>query len=104
MTDKTYTNKTYKIIVACGTGIATSTYVAIKIKELLKERGIEVSTIQCRVTEVVSYAHDADLVVSTAQVPFDINIPVISGVPFLTGKGVEEVIDRIQKILLEKQQ
>jgi len=25
MTEKAYTNKTYKIIVACGTGIATST-------------------------------------------------------------------------------
>jgi len=75
MTEKAYTNKTYKIIVACGTGIATSTYVAIKIKELLKERGIEVSTIQCRVTEVVSHADDADLVVSTAQVPLTLISP-----------------------------
>lgn len=89
----------YKVIVACGTAIATSTVVAIKVKELLKERGMAVHTIQCRVVEVPSLAPDADLVVATAQVPFDIDIPVVNGIPFLTGIGVKEVTDEIEQLL-----
>lgn len=91
--------KVYKIVVACGTAIATSTHVAIKVKEFLEERGLQVHTIQCRVTEVPSLAPDADLVISTAQVPFDLDIPVVDGIPFLTGIGIKEVIDRIEEIL-----
>jgi PTS system galactitol-specific IIB component len=92
----------YKIVVACGTAIATSTHVSIKVKELLAERGLQVHTMQCRVPEVPSLAPDADLVISTAQVPYDISVPVIDGIPFLTGIGEKEVIDRIEQILRER--
>ncbi|MBC7265321.1 MAG: PTS sugar transporter subunit IIB [Chloroflexi bacterium] len=91
--------KIYKIVVACGTAIATSTHVALKVKELLEERGLKVHTVQCRVPEVPSFAADADLVVATAQVPFNIDIPIIDGIPFLTGIGMKEVVDRIETIL-----
>lgn len=91
--------KIHKVVVACGTAIATSTHVSMKLKELLEQRGIKVHTIQCRVPEVPSLAPDAELVVSTAQVPYDLTVPVIDGIPFLTGIGVKEVIDRIEKIL-----
>ena len=96
------TQKIYKILVACGTAIATSTHVAIKIKELLGARDLKAHTIQCRVTEVPSLAPDADLIVATAQVPFDIDVPVVDGIPFLTGIGLEEVIDNIVSILTGK--
>ena len=91
--------KIYKIVVACGTAIATSTHVALKVKELLEERGLKVHTVQCRVPEVPSFAADADMVVATAQVPFDIGVPIIDGIPFLTGIGIKEVINRIEAIL-----
>jgi len=91
--------KTYTIIVSCGTAIATSTHVAIKLKELLGERGLTIHTIQCRVPEVPDYADQADMVVTTAQVPFDLTIPIINGLPFLTGLGIKEVIDDIENKL-----
>jgi len=93
--------RVYKIVVACGTAIATSTHVAIKVKELLEERGLKVHTIQCRVTEVPMLAPDADLVLATAQVPFDIEVPVVDAIPFLTGIGMKEVIDKIEKLLTQ---
>lgn len=102
MTSSTSTAKIYKIVVACGTAIATSTHVAIKIRELLEERDLKIHTIQCRVQEVPSLAPDADLVVATAQVPFDIDVPIVDGIPFLTGIGVKEVVNKIEKILTEK--
>lgn len=102
MASSTSSAKLFKIVVACGTAIATSTHVAIKIKELLEERGLKIHTIQCRVQEVPSLAPDADLVVATAQVPFDIDVPVVDGIPFLTGIGVKEVIDKIEEILTSR--
>jgi PTS system galactitol-specific IIB component len=99
MSSSTSAAKIYKIVVACGTAIATSTHVAMKLKELLEERGLQIHTIQCRVTEVPSLAPDADLVVATAQVPYDIDVSVVDGIPFLTGIGVKEVIDQIENIL-----
>lgn len=100
MTEPKANTGVYTIIVSCGTAIATSTHVAIKIKELLTERGLKVNTIQCRVPEVPDYADQADLVVSTAQVPYDLDIPVIDGIPFLSGIGIKEVIDTIEKALI----
>jgi PTS system galactitol-specific IIB component len=38
-------------------------------------------------------------VVATTQVPFDLDVPVVDGIPFLTGIGVKEVIDKIEEIL-----
>jgi galactitol PTS system EIIB component len=102
MTSSEMGGRVFKIVVACGTAIATSTHVSIKIKELLEKRGLRVHTIQCRVLEVPSLAPDADLVVATAQVPYDIEVPVVDGIPFLTGIGVKEVIDNIESILLAK--
>ncbi len=94
--------KVFKIVVACGTAIATSTHVAIKLKELLEERGLKIHTIQCRVPEVPSLAPDADLVVATAQVPYDLEVPVVDGIPFLTGIGIKEVVDKIETLLQSK--
>jgi PTS system galactitol-specific IIB component len=87
-----------RVVVACGTAIATSTHVSMKIKELLEERGITPHITQCRVPEVPSLASNADAVVATAQVPYDLGIPVLNGIPFLTGVGIEEVIDQLENI------
>lgn len=94
--------KIYKIVVACGTAIATSTHVSIKIKELLETRGFNIHIIQCRVPEVPAFAADADIVVATAQVPYDLDIPVMDGIPFLTGIGYKEVVDKIEEYLKSK--
>lgn len=101
MENDSFHRKIYTIVVSCGTAIATSTHVALKLKEILSEKGLQIHTIQCRVTEVSDYADHADLVVTTAQVPFDINIPIINGLPFLTGVGLKEVIEEIVKALTE---
>jgi len=81
-----------RILVSCGTAIATSTVVA-------KERGIIVTTRQCKAAEVKSLVSDADLVVTTTQVPSDLGVPVIHTLAFLTGIGKEEVIEQIAEAL-----
>lgn len=89
------------ILVACGTAIATSTVVARAIEEAMKERGIDVSTKQCKASEIRAYVSGVDLVVSTTQVPSDLGVPVIQTLAFLTGIGKEDVIEQIAKVLTE---
>ena len=71
-----------KILVACGTAIATSTVVAIAIEEGLRARGIEVTTRQCKTSEVPSLAADYDLIVTTTPVPGNLGKPVIHTLAF----------------------
>lgn len=84
-----------RILVACGTAIATSTVVAKGLEEVLKERGIAITTRQCKASEVKSLASDADLIVTTTPVPNNLGVPVIQTLAFLTGIGKEEVIEEI---------
>ncbi len=83
------------ILVACGRAVATSTLVAQTIKDILAERGFEVTTIPCTVSEVPGRAAGADLVVSTTQIPANLDIPVIVTLGFLTGMGRERVVEQI---------
>ena len=84
-----------RILVACGTAIATSTVVAKAIEEALKERGIPVVTRQCKAAEVKGLAPGYDLIVTTTPLPKDLGVPVIQTLAFLTGIGKEAVIEQI---------
>ncbi|NTW72215.1 MAG: PTS sugar transporter subunit IIB [Eubacteriaceae bacterium] len=92
---------TKKILVACGTAIATSTVVAKQIEKLCKEAGIDFITMQCKDEEVVSKAKTfkPDVIVCTTQVPEGTGIPVIDGRPFLTGVNLQETITDLMEVL-----
>jgi PTS system galactitol-specific IIB component len=89
------------ILVACGTGIATSTVVTIKIKEALEANSINATVEQCKVSELPYKVDSADLIVTTTSFQSD-KIPVIRALSFLTGIGVEEDINKIIEILTNK--
>ncbi len=91
--------KPKRILVACGTAIATSTVVARAIEEAMEERGIQVTTRQCKAAEVPSLVQGMDLVVTTTPVPGNLGVPVIQTLAFLTGIGKEAVIEQIIKAL-----
>ncbi|MEI6291613.1 MAG: PTS sugar transporter subunit IIB [Chloroflexota bacterium] len=84
-----------RILVACGTAIATSTVVARAIEEALQARGIPVYTRQCKATEVPGLVQGMDLVVTTTPLPSNLGVPVIQTLAFLTGIGREAVIEQI---------
>lgn len=88
-----------RILVACGTAVATSTVVARKIEEELGKRGIEVETTQCKAVEVPTHVAGHDLVVTTTFVSGTGSVPVIHSVSFLTGVGIERDINRIVELL-----
>lgn len=94
-----------RILVACGTGIATSVAVANKIKNIFEEKGygnrVEFGT--CAVAELHAKAPKYDLVVTTAHNSKELPVKVIMGVAFLIGRGTEPVLKEIVEYLeLEK--
>ncbi|ERI91782.1 PTS system, Lactose/Cellobiose specific IIB subunit [Clostridiales bacterium oral taxon 876 str. F0540] len=85
-----------KVLVACGNGIATSTVVAMKIREACEDNGINVNVNQCKLLEVSSKVSDYDLLVTTGKFTgAEVNIPVIGAISLLTGIGEEETIEEI---------
>ena len=78
-----------KIVLACGSGIATSTAVAQKVSSLLNDNGYDgkYEIIQCAISEAKETCADADLLVATTVAPDGLECPYVSGVPFLTGVG-----------------
>jgi PTS system galactitol-specific IIB component len=87
------------LLIVCGTSVATSTVVKEKLKEELPERGVEVGTLtKAKATEARSKAGagDYDLVVATTSMNEDhFDVPVITTQAFMTGVGVDEVLDEI---------
>ncbi len=88
-----------KILVACGTAIATSTVVAKKLEERIKARGVAVSIDQCKASEVGAKAAAYDLIVSTTEIDDAGGKPHVRTLSFLTGVGVDGDVDRIVKLL-----
>lgn len=84
------------ILIACGTGVATSTVVCMRVKEELEN--IPATVEQCKVAELPSKIHGADLVVTTTAYESD-DIPVIRALSFLTGVGIEADVQKIVDIL-----
>lgn len=88
-----------RVLVACGTAIATSTHVANRLQRAFEEYGLDVDITQCRVSEIGVYEDYVDVIVSTAPFSGALKVPVISGIPFLTGIGDEEALEQILDIL-----
>jgi len=85
-----------KIIVSCGSGVATSMHVAVKLREYLESKGLSVVIDGCSVNELPYRSQGYDMVVSVAQVPFTIDKPVFNAIPILTGMGEEQLLVKIE--------
>lgn len=87
-----------KVIVACGGAVATSTIAANKVVDLCKKNGIEVEICQIRISEIDSNL-PADLIVTTSKVKRDYGVPLLTGMPFISGVGVEKTEQAILEVL-----
>jgi PTS system galactitol-specific IIB component len=83
------------ILVACGTGIATSTMAAKSIESAMEDRGIDVITRQCKTSEIQGRLNGVDVLVTTTSFSDDIGVPIIRTLAFLTGIGKDAAIDEI---------
>ena len=92
------------IIVACGTGIATSTLVMQRLKEFLEKRSMSLVLKQCTYTEIVgSINEETAAIISSSNIGAQINgIPVLLALPYISGIGVEMFEEKLEQILNSK--
>ena len=64
-----------KVLIACGSGIATSTVAQEKVKEILKEEKIPAKITKGTVGQVQYIQDDVDLILLTSKLPI-ISLPI----------------------------
>ncbi len=96
-----------KILIACGSGIATSTYAENSVKEICREIKVEVKTSKSDITSALQAAEAVDLVVFTSNNwkkyydPTTFPKPAMSVAPLITGFAVDECKADLIKMIKE---
>ena len=92
-----------KILIACGSGIATSTVVQEKVKVILKDANIRANIIKGTVSEIPSKSQNVDLVLVTTNYRKAIDVPLIPVFGLISGinedKIAQDIIDTSHKIM-----
>lgn len=94
--------KQVSILSVCGSGTVTSTMVASKLKDRLKEKGVAVATTEARPTEALQLAQSGrfDLIAFTSPLPAgDYGIPAVNAMACLTGVGEDAFFDEIETVI-----
>ena len=83
-----------KLIVACGSGVATSQTVASKVERLLKEANVpcEIEAVDMKALE--THLKSADGYISIVKAK-NYGVPVFNGIAFLTGMGQKQELQKI---------
>ena len=87
------------VIVACATGVATSTVICERLKELADSNGIKCHIIQCKVPEISSHVERADFIVTSSKIPKDYGIPHVKATAYLVDVDDEIVDEKIVSLL-----
>jgi galactitol PTS system EIIB component len=91
--------KKFRVLISCGSGIATSTVIANRVREICEQNGFGVNIEQVKIVEVEKRATDFDLIVSSAQVPASVKTPSVMAINYLTGLNKEQTDKQIIDLL-----
>lgn len=95
-----------KLIVACGSGVATSQTIASKIASKFEDDGIDFQVEAVDYKSISNELPSAGIYVYIAQPDSDVlakadelGVKVFPGIPFLTGMGADEIYDQITALV-----
>ena len=77
--------KEVKVLVACGSGVATSTIAQEAIKEIAKNAGVNIRIFKGTITEVPTKQKDVDIVFTTANYRKPLEKPYLSVFGLVSG-------------------
>lgn len=87
--------KELTILVACGSGVATSTVAQEAVKTICKEAGIPAKIIKSTMTEIPSKQNDVDLIMVTTNYRKPVIKPLIKVFGLISGIGEDEIREEI---------
>ena len=92
-----------RIASVCGAGLATSTWIALRLRDSLTERGLEVDITEMKIMDLALSASNYDLIVSASNLGQVYDVPVVVSTSILTGIGFDETVDKIVRLLTGKE-
>lgn len=94
-----------KVLVACGSGVATSTIAQEAIKEIAKDADVPIRITKGTIAEVPAKQSTVDVVFTTANYRKPLEKPHMSVFGLVSGVGADkvkkDVADLLKKILAE---
>lgn len=88
-----------KVIVACGSGVATSQTVASKVKKIIEQNGLRANVEAVDIKSLDQHVKTSDVYISITKAKKDYNIPTLNGIAFLTGMGMQEETEKLIQII-----
>ena len=79
------------VLIACGSGIATSTVAEECVKQILAEAGIRAKTFKATVPEIQSKQNEVDIICVTANYTKPVNVPLVKVFGLISGIGEDQV-------------
>lgn len=93
-------NRTIRAMVACGSGIATSTVAAGNIQEIFDELGVRVQLTKCSISDIPLNSEDMDIIFVTNNYRGEVPCPIINVTSFITGIRKDKTVEKIKKTVL----
>ena len=92
-----------KVIVACGSGVATSQTIASKVNRMLKNDKIDAEVEAVDLKSVDRNLKDAAAYISIVNDHKTYDLPVINGIKFLTGMGQQDEYKKLVAAITDYQ-
>ncbi|MDQ0362453.1 PTS sugar transporter subunit IIB [Breznakia pachnodae] len=89
------------ILVACGSGVATSTLAADEVKKICEELGLNYKISKSSMVELRGQLEGKDLVLTTNNFKEDLGVRHMSISAFITGIRQEKLVEQLKEVLLE---
>lgn len=88
-------NRKLKILVACGSGVATSTVAQEAVKEIIAEAGIDAQIYKSTMTEIPSKQADMDIIMVTTNYRQPLDKPLIKVFGLISGINADAIKEEI---------
>lgn len=91
------------VLVACGSGVATSTVAQEAVKKICANEGIPIKVIKSTMNEIQSKQNDVDVIMVTTNYRKPVTKPLIKVFGLISGIGEDavkqEIVDTCKKLL-----
>ncbi|MFZ7119537.1 MAG: hypothetical protein ACOWWH_01120 [Eubacteriaceae bacterium] len=95
---------TVKLLIACGSGIVTSTILEQRLIEIADDENLDISIRKIGMTALDNWINEVDLVVTTSRYNGDhTNVKIMSGTSVITGIGEEKFVQEFIQTVKELQ-
>jgi galactitol PTS system EIIB component len=84
-----------KILVVCGSGVATSMHAAFKLREYFEKEKLPVTIDGAGNNELAGRLGNYDIILSNTMVTVKTDKPVFSAIPLLTGFGEKDLVAKV---------